>query len=172
MLNFREAAIEDAPSIAVLVNAAYRGESSKQGWTTEAHILDGLRTSESEIQQLIKTDNSTIMVCTQDNDLIGSIYLHKIDCSVHIGMFVVKPDLQNLNIGKQLLANAESYAKKVWQVSSFVMLVITVRHELIAFYERRGYRRTGVLQEFPVKPELWLPKVAGLKLERLEKLIT
>ena len=94
MLNFREAAIEDAPSIAALVNAAYRGESSKQGWTTEAHILDGLRTSESEIQQLIKTDNSTIMVCTQGNDLIGSIYLHKIDCSAHIGMFVLNPDFQ------------------------------------------------------------------------------
>lgn len=168
-LSFREAIASDASSIASLVNTAYRGESSKQGWTTEAYILDGLRTSTHEIQQLIEAENSKIIVCTQGSDLIGSIHLHRSHGSVHIGMFVVKPDLQNLSVGKQLLANAESFAKKAWQAYKFVMLVITVRHELIAFYERRGYIRTGVLQEFPVKPELWMPKIEGLKLERLEK---
>lgn len=171
ILNFREALIEDAASIAALVNAAYRGESSKQGWTTEANILNGHRTNASEIQQLIEAENSKIIVCIQDSNLIGSIHLHKIDCSVHFGMFAVKPSLQNLNVGKQLLAEAEFFAKKSWQAQKFVMLVITVRDELIAFYERRGYKRTGMLQKFPINPELWMPKVEGLKLERLEKLV-
>ena len=50
------------------------------------------------------------------------------------------------------------------------MVVITSRQELIEFYERRGYQRTGELSEFPANPTLWMPKVSGLKLERLEKL--
>ena len=170
-LSFRQAMLSDAASIAVLINTAYRGEASKQGWTTEAYILDGVRTSTHEIQQLIESENSTFIVCNQGDDLIGSIHLNKTHDSVHIGMLAVKPHLQNLNVGKQILANAELFAKKAWQAHKFVMLVITMRHELIAFYERRGYIRTGVLQEFPVKPELWMPKVEGLKLERLEKLI-
>ncbi len=170
-LDFREAIIQDAASIAGLVNIAYRGEFSKQGWTTEAYILDGLRTNVSEIQQLIETENSKFIICIKDEVLIGSIHLHKNKESVHIGMFVVKPDMQNLNVGKQLLLTAEMFAIATWQPHSLVMLVINLRHELITFYERRGYKRTGLLQEFPVKPELWKPKVEGLKLERLEKLI-
>ncbi len=168
-LKFRDAIVDEAPQIAALVNAAYRGESSKQGWTTEAHILDGLRTSTHEIQQLIQAENSKIIMCTQGAVLIGAVHVHKTHDTAHIGMFVVKPQLQNLSIGKQLLTVAESTALQAWQVNKFVMLVITIRHELIAFYERRGYKGTGILQVFPVNPKFWMPKVAGLKLERFEK---
>jgi hypothetical protein len=52
------------------------------------------------------------------------------------------------------------------------MCVITLRHELIAFYERRGYLRTGIVIEFPVNPKVWQPKLAGFQLETLEKIIT
>jgi GNAT superfamily N-acetyltransferase len=85
-------------------------------------------------------------------------------------MFVVRPDIQGAGIGKQLLEEAETLARKSWEVNSYVMVVITFRHELIAFYERRGYRRTGQLSEFPVNPALWIPKVSGLKMELMEKL--
>ena len=86
-------------------------------------------------------------------------------------MFVVRPDIQGAGIGKQLLKEAENLARSSWAVSSYVMVVINSRHELIAFYERRGYRRTGELSEFPVNPALWTPKVDGLKMERMEKRI-
>ena len=163
--------LADAPQIAVLVNTGYRGETSRQGWTTEADILDGLRTSEQEIVQLINAERSNIIVCMRGDALIGSIHLHHAHESAHIGMFVIEPNLQNLNIGKQLLATAENFAQTQWQVKKLAMLVITVRHELIAFYERRGYKRTGELQEFPVNPQVWQAKLAGLKLERLEKIL-
>jgi hypothetical protein len=52
------------------------------------------------------------------------------------------------------------------------MSVIACRNELIAFYQRRGYRRTGVSKAFPVNPELWTPKVAELRLEILEKVLS
>ena len=150
VLSFRDAIVGDVAQITVLVNTVYRGETSRQGWTTEADILDGLRTSEQEIQQFIQADDSKIIVCLHGDELIGSLHLHKMYDSANIGMFVVKPNLQNLNIGKQLLSVAENTAKQQWQISKLAMLVITIRHELIAYYERRGYKRTGLLQKFPI----------------------
>ena len=168
-LSFRDATLGDIAQITILINTAYRGETSRQGWTTEADILDGLRTSEQEIQQLIQANDSKIIVCLHGDELIGSLYLHKMNETANIGLFVVKPSLQNLNIGKKLLAFAESRAKQQWKISKYAMLVITVRHELIAYYERRGYKHTGLLQEFPINPKVWTPKLQGLQLERLEK---
>lgn len=160
--------------IAAMINASYRGETSRQGWTTEADLLDGLRTSESEVRQLIQSPHTLIMLCLNDagqgGEPMGSILMERQDDSVHVGMFVVQPGLQKQGIGKQLLAAAEDAAKQRWAVSSFSMMVITLRHELIAFYQRRGYRRTGIFKEFPVNPEVWRPKVEGLLLEKLEKL--
>ncbi|HSH73783.1 MAG TPA: GNAT family N-acetyltransferase [Methylophilaceae bacterium] len=171
-LSFRPALADEATQIATLINESYRGETSRLGWTTEADLLDGLRTDEAEVRQLIESDHSMIMLCLHGNELMGSVHLEKMDEGVHIGMFVVKPTLQKQGIGKQLLAEAEWAATERWRTSRFSMMVITLRHELIAFYERRGYRRTGVLKEFPVNPDVWKPKVTGLQLEKLEKLLS
>ncbi len=172
MHRFRKAILADAAAIAQLINASYRGESSRAGWTTEADILDGLRTTTDEVKQLINAENTIVLLCSNDTDLIGTICLEKAQDTVHIGMFVVNPVLQGQGIGKQLLAAAENLAQQTWSVQKFQMHVITLRHELIAFYERRGYQRTGILSKFPVNPFVWQPKLAGLKLETLEKNIT
>lgn len=172
MQHFRKAIVTDAQAIAQLVNAAYRGESSRAGWTTEADLLDGLRASIDEVKRLIESENTITLLCFNDKDLIGSICIEKMQDAAHIGMFVVKPTLQGQGVGKRLLAAAEELAQQTWLVQKLQMHVITLRHELIAFYERRGYRRTGVLSEFPVNPAVWQPKQAGLKLETLEKIIT
>lgn len=168
-LFFRCALISESASIAALVNAAYRGESSRQGWTTEADLLDGLRTTAAEVQDLIESEHSVILVCMNSEDIIASICLEKKAKSAHIGMFVVNPVVQGLGVGKQLLTYAESYASQYWSVTKFCMHVITLRRELIAFYERRGYRRTGIVKTFPVNPQMWQPKMTGLQLELLEK---
>lgn len=162
---------QDAGQIAALVNSAYRGESSKQGWTTEADLLAGLRTDTEEIQRLISTDDSLFLLCKVEEKLIGSVHLQKQAEQVCLGMLVVSPLLQGNGIGKQLLEAAEQAAQETWAVNKSVMTVIACRHELIAFYERRGYRRTGVSKEFPVNPELWTAKVADLRLEILEKIL-
>ena len=168
-LFFRPALAADSVLIAALVNRAYRGDASRQGWTTEADLLDGLRTTAAEVQQLMTSAHSTILVCTHGTDLIASVCLEQDANTAHIGMFVVNPAMQKLGVGKQLLTYAESYAVQHWSVNKFYMYVITLRHELIAFYERRGYRRTGMLKTFPVNPDMWQPKMAGLQLELLEK---
>ena len=172
MQQFRKAIMTDAQAIAQLVNAAYRGESSRAGWTTEADLLDGLRTGIDEVKRLIESENTILLLCLNGQDLLGSICIEKMQDAAHIGMFVVKPTLQGQGIGKLLLATAEELAQRTWLVQNLQMHVITLRHELIAFYERRGYRRTGVFSEFPVNSAVWQPKLAGLKLETLEKIIT
>lgn len=172
MHQFRQAVIADAETIAQLVNAAYRGESSRAGWTTEADILDGLRTSANEVKRLIEAENTIILLCLKNADLLGSICMEQAPDAIHIGMFVVNPTLQGSGIGKQLLAAAEKLAQQTWVTKKFQMHVITIRHELIAFYERRGYLRTGILSEFPLNPLVWQPKLAGLQLETLEKIFS
>jgi len=172
MLHFRQAVSADAETITQLANSAYRGEASRAGWTTEADLLDGFRTSAGEIQRLIESEHAIILLCLSGADLVGSVCLEHEQDAAQIGMFVVNPVLQGRGVGKQLLIAAENLAQQTWQVETLRMHVITLRHELIAFYERRGYQRTGILSEFPVNPAVWQPKVAGLKLELIEKNIT
>lgn len=168
-LSFRPALLSESSRIASLANAAYRGETSRQGWTTEADLLDGLRTTTLEVQRLIKSEHSIILLGIKSNEIIASVCLEKDTDAVHIGMFVVNPAMQGSGIGKQLLAYAESYAQQHWGISKFLMHVISVRQELIGFYVRRGYRRTGKVRSFPVNPAMWQPKMDGLQLEQLEK---
>lgn len=168
-LTFRRAAVPDAAALADLINSAYRGETSRKGWTTEADLLDGLRTTAQEIRQLIEGRDSFFLLCQRGAVLAGSVQVEKQGEQAYIGMFVVRPDMQGAGIGKRLLEEAETQARREWGVSSFIMIVITLRQELIAFYERRGYRRTGELSEFPVNPALWTPRVSGLEMEKMEK---
>jgi len=170
-LSFRPAQAADSASIAALVNAAYRGDASRQGWTTEADLLDGLRTTAAEVRQLIVSGRATMLLCMHGADLIASVCLEPDADATHVGMFVVNPAMQGSGVGKQLLTYAESYAVQHWPVSKFYMHVITLRHELMAFYERRGYRRTGIVKAFPLNPDMWQPKMADLQLELLEKTV-
>ena len=170
---FRIAGTADTPAIVALINTAYRGESSRVGWTTEADLIDGVRTHDAEIIELIETAGSMILLCLDGDTVVGTVHLQRVSEN-HVGaaflsMFAVNPYLQAKGIGKQLMAAAESAVVCEWGVAKMLMDVITVRTELIVFYQRRGYQLTGKLKPFPVSPELWTPKVDGLQLARLEK---
>jgi ribosomal protein S18 acetylase RimI-like enzyme len=171
-LAYRRATPNDIPLIVSLVNAAYRGESSKMGWTTEADILGGQRTDEEEIARLIAEKDSLILLCLKDGEAIGTTHLKKVEDGAYLGMFTIKPLLQGKGIGKQFLAAAEETAQEQWRASKLTMSVITLRPELIAYYERRGYRRTGRFGAFPQDPRFGIPKVDGLQFEYLEKSFT
>ncbi len=168
-LLFRKARIDEAGQIAALVNSAYRGESSRAGWTTEADFLDGQRTDLEEISGLIGKAASLILLCLDGNDLIGSVHLEKSADAACLGMLAINPQLQGRGVGKMLLTEAESMATDAWHSDKMKMAVITIRPELIAYYERRGYRRTGVHKVFPADICFGIQKVKGLKLEWLEK---
>ena len=148
-LRYRHAEPQDAAMVAALVNSAYRGDSSRQGWTTEANLLEGARISSDGVRQLIMADDTIILLCSRGLDLIGCVQLQKTGDGAYLGMFVVSPLEQGNGIGKEFMRTAEALVQKLWGVHKMWMTVITVRSELIAFYERRGYVRTGRLKPLP-----------------------
>lgn len=170
-LSFCKANKLDAEQMTRLINAAYRGEFSRKGWTTEADLLDGRRTDLEEVLNLIADEHSMFILCKVGSELQGSVHLQNTGEGVHIGMLAVNPILQGQGIGKALLQVAEIAAQQTWSANRFVMEVISCRLDLIAFYERRGYRRTGINKVFPINPSVWTPKVSDLQLALLEKIL-
>ena len=175
MLHFHKAELSDAQAIAALINSAYRGETSRAGWTTEADILDGVRTTTQEIASLIKREDAFILVGVLRDQIVATICCERQDAYgrniAHLGMIAVKPTLQNKGYGTTMIQAAEAMTAREWRVVGFHMAVITLREELIAFYERLGFARSGEFKNFPENSALWQPKVAGLTLEYLVKII-
>jgi ribosomal protein S18 acetylase RimI-like enzyme len=153
------ASTEDIPALNILVNSAYRGESSKQGWTTEADLLDGIRTDEKGLQNTLEKPNSWILKCVDElSQILACVHLEKNADQLYLGMLTVAPNLQNKGIGKLLLLEAEKMASQQ-ACTSIYMTVITERTELIAWYEKHGYINTGITKPFPMDdPAFGLPK--------------
>lgn len=167
-LALREAQPEDTPSLAALVNRAYRGESSRDGWTTEADLLGGLRIDETWLNTILNDPDSMVLLARKEGKIIASIHASRDGSRAHFGLFAVEPRLQGTGIGKALLAFAESEVIRRWGVTKGVMEVITHREELIAFYGRQGYKKSGTVVPFPAS-DLWAAKVPFLEMEVLEK---
>ena len=174
-LVFRSAAIDDIGAIVALVTSAYRGDASRQGWTTEADFLDGNRVDRDVLQLDIERPRSRVLLAERDGALIACAHVavEHLDGGPdagYFGMFSVDPQLQGGGIGKAVLDEAERIARDEWQLPVMRMTVIDIRDELIAFYQRRGYRRTGVFKPFPYGDARYgLPKRDDLRFEVLEK---
>ena len=153
------AAKEDIAPIEKLVNSAYRGDSSRKGWTTEADLLDGIRTNKDVLSGMINRGDSIVLKCSNaKNQLVGCVYLQKKENKLYLGMLTVAPDIQAQGIGKKLLQAAEEYAQ-TQQCTAITITVISLRQELIKWYERRGYKATGERKPFPSNdPRFGLPK--------------
>lgn len=134
----------DIPAIKDLLNNAYRGETSKKGWTTEAHLIAGEnRTNEQDLQRVMEQQGSVFLKYTDDRkQIIGCVNLQQHGNKLYLGMFSVSPHLQGGGIGKQLLQAAEEYARYL-HCNAIYMSVITVRTELVQWYQRHGYQDTG-----------------------------
>jgi ribosomal protein S18 acetylase RimI-like enzyme len=157
-LHFLIAGDADIPELVSLVNSAYRGDTSKKGWTTEADLLDGIRTDEEALGKMIHQPDSVILKITNNqNDMVGCVNLQKQKDKMYLGMLTVSPYIQSQGIGKEIVNVAEEYAKQQG-CSSVVMTVITVRYELIKWYERRGYHQTPEKRPFPKDPRFGIPK--------------
>jgi ribosomal protein S18 acetylase RimI-like enzyme len=135
--------LTDVPELTLLINSAYRGESSKKGWTTEANLIDGQRIDEASLTELMEDPDAIILKHTDDNGSItGCVYLQKRGNKLYLGMLTVSPELQAGGIGRKLLFASEEYAHSI-NYNTIVMTVITTRTELLNWYERRGYQKTG-----------------------------
>lgn len=173
-LLFRAATADDVDAIVALVESAYRGEASRAGWTTEADLLDGRRTGPDDVLACLGPGRSMVLLGERDaaagRDLLACAHVAEEDGVGYFGMFSVRPALQGGGIGKAMLAEAERVVHGEWRLPAMRMTVIDVRDELIAFYQRRGYRRTGVHVPFPYGDERFgLPRRPDLRFEVLEK---
>ena len=169
-LTYRAASAGDARAIVALVQSAYRGEASRAGWTTEADLLDGQRTDADAVAALIGAPASRILLCERGGAVLVTAHLERHAATCHLGMFAVRPGRQGSGLGRAMLAEAERIARDEWACREMQMTVITLRTELIAWYERRGYRRTGVFRPFPYgDARFGLPKRDDLRLEVLCK---
>jgi len=169
-LSFRAADPADIDAIVALVESAYRGESGLRGWTTESHLLDGRRTDAADVGELIARPDSRILLAERDGRLLASCHVERQGDSGYFGMFAVDPTEQGGGLGRQVLAEAERVARDVWGCRNMRMTVIVQRDELIGWYQRRGYRRTGQYQPFPYGDERFgIPRRDDLRFEVLSK---
>ena len=176
-LQFRNATHADTDAVVALVESAYRGDASRAGWTTEADFLDGRRTGADDVAACIDRDLSLILLGERNGELLACAHVaveHSDEGgdAGYFGMFAVNPTVQGGGIGKAMLAEAERIAGDEWQMAAMRMTVIDIRDELIAFYQRRGYHRTGVIKPFPYGDERFgVPKRDDLRFEVLEKIL-
>ena len=167
---FRNATPADIDALVALVTSAYRGDSSRAGWTTEADLLDGNRIDPEVLRADLERPRSRVLLAEVDGGLQACAHVADEDGAGYFGMFAVHPGLQGGGLVKQLLAECERIARDEWQLPVMRMTVIDVRAELIAFYERRGYRRTGEFKPFPYgDTRFGQPKRDDLRFEVLEK---
>ncbi|GAA1764224.1 GNAT family N-acetyltransferase [Streptomonospora arabica] len=168
---FRDAAEGDVSALVELVNSAYRGGASRQGWTTEADLLGGQRVDSGQIAEALARPGARVLVAERDGrpaaccEVVGGG-----DGSAYFGMFAVRPGAQGGGLGGSVLAEAERTAAEEMGCTSMRMTVLRQRADLIAWYERRGYRRTGGTAPFPYGDERFgLPKRDDLVFEELAK---
>lgn len=148
-MNIAHASLHDTEAIVELLNSAYRGEPSLQGWTTEAHLIAGdVRTDAATVQKVLQTNGSVILkCCADDGSIIGTVNLQQHAQKIYLGMFAVKPHLQGKGVGKLLLEAAEIHTRNAGCIAIY-MHVVSVRQELIDWYKRHGYVDTGERKPF------------------------
>ncbi|WP_310723725.1 GNAT family N-acetyltransferase [Streptomyces sp. N2A] len=169
-LIFRTAVDADVPGLVDLIESAYRGDASRAGWTTEADLLEGQRTDPEGVAAVVRHETGLLLVAEREGALTACCQLEHRGDHAYFGMFAVRPALQGGGLGRTMLAEAERTARETWEAREMRMTVIRQRTELIAWYERRGYRRTGEFSPFPYGDERFgIPQRDDLEFEVLVK---
>ncbi|MGW6292870.1 GNAT family N-acetyltransferase [Streptomyces sp. NPDC055058] len=169
-LTYRDATDADVDELVALIESAYRGDASRAGWTTEADLLDGQRTDPQGVLEVIRTPDSRLLTVERDGRMVACCQLERRGEQAYFGMFAVSPALQGGGLGRAVIEEAERQVRESWGAREMHMTVITAREELIAWYERRGYRRTGRTSPFPYGDERFgIPRRPDLRFELLVK---
>lgn len=168
-VEFRTGTHVDVPVLVALINSVYRGDSSRLGWTTEADLLDGQRTDAEEVAALITAPDSIFLLGETEAGLLGCMHLERDGDAAWLGMFSIRPGRQGQGLGRHFLAAAEVEVVSRWRSRVLRMSVISLRSELIRYYERRGFALTGETRPFPTDPRFGIPKVEHLEFAVLEK---
>ncbi|MBW8858442.1 MAG: GNAT family N-acetyltransferase, partial [Caulobacter sp.] len=159
---FAPAAETDFPAIVALVNSAYRGQGAQAGWTTEAGYIDGQRIDLKSLRQDLAEAPDAVLLTLRDDEgpLLGCVWIEP-DAEVadawYLRMLTIRPDLQDRQLGRTLLAHGEAYAQGRG-AKRVRLTVVHLRDTLIAWYQRRGYVLTGETKPFPVGERFGKPQ--------------
>jgi predicted N-acetyltransferase YhbS len=168
-LTLRHATPADADAIAALVNAAYRPAKGQQGWTHESALVAGLRTDTAKVLAVLARADSVMLVALHAGAIVACVHVEREGSSAGIGMLAVAPAQQGKGAGHWLLCEAERVAVHTFGAHTLKLVVISARQELVSFYARRGYRKTGAVSPYPAAQGFGTPLSAGLTIEVLEK---
>jgi len=168
MLKFRCSNSQDIGLIVDLVNEAYRGHNSSPGWTHEAGLLAGARITCEQLAAQLEPVDTQMLLAEKDNKLVGCMMLSHNNGKTCIGTFAVSPKIQANGVGRQMLLEAEKRASQRGS-REVMMMVITQRKELIAYYQRRGYIISGEVADFPLHLNVGTPQVDDLTITGLTK---
>jgi ribosomal protein S18 acetylase RimI-like enzyme len=150
----RTASPADLSRLHPVIERAYRGDSAREGWTHEADLLSGERIGDATLQAMIADPAQILLIAEQGDVALGCVSLTaRGDGLVYLGLLCVDPTRQAAGIGKAIIAAAEKVSRDVLDADRIEMTVIDSRVELIAYYERRGFARTGERRPFPVAVE-------------------
>nr|WP_313975339.1 N-acetyltransferase [uncultured Psychrobacter sp.] len=194
----RQAEASDIDALEQLLNRCYR---QAEGWTNEADLVGGIRTTKDELLAVINDPKHYVFIYPktttgerdgkETGELLGCIAVDIKDDAdknenaskkkAYIGMFAVLPELQGLGVGHQILQAAETFAQRHLQANTqasaqnparLTMSILSHRPELLAYYQRRGYQLNGNSMPFPVDGNNGEPKCQDLELLELEKLVS
>lgn len=162
---------EDVAAVVSLLNRAYRGSGNDAGWTTEAGLIDGDRISEATLQQeIMEKPCATLLVWKRQGTVEGCVWVEPVsDGAWYLGSLAIDPRAQDARFGRRLLTAAEQWCQ-ARGCQTIQMTVLEARETLIAWYERRGYLKTGETQAFPYDdPRFGTPTRAGLRFAVMAK---
>jgi len=152
-MNVRVAVVADASRLVGLIRSAYRGEASREGWTSEADLVAGDRIDEPGVLALITAPGSVMLVLDDAVGLVACCQLEdRNDGVTYFGTFAVDPGAQGGGLGRRMMDEAEQWARNGFDAHTLEMTVLAQQEALIAYYERRGFVRTGEIRPFPSDP--------------------
>lgn len=151
------ATLDDIPALADLINRAYRGEAAHAGWTTEGHLLDGLRADAALLREMVAVPHTQFLKKEVDGALVGCVYLEPRGDAVYLSLLAVDPARQSQGLGQRLLLAAEAFTQRLKR-HQIKISVLEARPELLAWYERQGYQRLGQPVPFPSSTRFGRPR--------------
>ena len=170
-ITIRDAKSPDIPDLHSLIESAYRGESSRAGWTTEADLLGGQRTDPDDLAAILADPKQALLTAWQGDELVGCVLIaDRGEGTGYFGMLSIRPTLQGGGLGRRLVAAAQAAMADRFGARRVRISVLPQRETLIAWYERLGYRSTGETLPFPYgNPRFGLPKRDDLSFVVMER---
>src|SRR5215217_918696 len=144
-LSIRSAEFADAPQISAVINAAFR--------IAEGFFIDGNRITQAEVEESLA--KGAFLLAETGGKLNGCVYVELRGERSYLGLLSVDPTYQQNGLGSLLMTEAEKYCRERGS-HCMDILIVNLREDLPAFYQKRGYVVSGT-SPFPADVPTRIP---------------